>query len=393
MTDSTNSSIKMPIRRMNVDELDNNTTALFNTQRTNCITEIPQDIKLELLNGELKVLAGTKVYVPNSKNTDGSNKFDVVTITSDMQISPSGYASLKHILCALPNNRIQLLTLDTQQYSGSAAPSGQQYMFWYDTANNYVKYTADSGSTWQSGWCLPLAIVTIAYGTGVTSIDQVFNGFGYIGSTMFTLPAVKGLIPNGRNEDGSLKNIEFTTSSVLTFTNTYVNVQNAHWLITSSVLTINGAHSYNEAQNLNYNQTTAILACEFAISQTDSSGSITNWNPKTIFHALDWNDSSTISGWSMPSDQYIDLALGATDSSYTAPANGYLYLAKVAGVGGKFNSLQNQTTTLGTDCWGSDSTSWCRCYIPVRKGDVVKAQYNTTGDTKAFCFIYAEGKN
>ena len=89
MTDSTNSSIKMPIRRMNVDELDNNTTALFNTQRTNCITEIPQDIKLELLNGELKVLAGSIVYVPNGKNTDGSNKFDKVLITEDVSLDAS----------------------------------------------------------------------------------------------------------------------------------------------------------------------------------------------------------------------------------------------------------------------------------------------------------------
>lgn len=388
MTDSTNSSIKMPIRRMNVDELDNNTTALFNTQRTNCITEIPQDIKLELLNGELKVLAGSKVYVPNGFEADGvTPKFDAVVIDSDITYDASPFADIRTI--CLYYDKKQLVSQNTrfECFSGTSAPSEVQYALWYDTTNNLLKAITPS-SSWTSGCSLPICIIN-----GSTSIDQVFNGFGYIGSTVFALPGVKGLIPNGRNEDGSLKNIEFTTSSVLTFTNTYANVQNAHWLITSSVLTINGAHSYNEAQNLNYNQTTAILACELAISQSDSSGRITDWNPKTAFHTLGWNDNSIISGWSMPSDQSIDLALGATDSSYTAPANGYLYFAKVAGVGGKFNSLQNQTTTLGVDCWGSDSTSWCRCYIPVRKGDVVKAQYNTTGDTKAFRFIYAEGKN
>ena len=41
---------------------------------TNCLTEIPQDITLELNNGTLTLKAGSKVYVPN-----GSGVFDVVT--------------------------------------------------------------------------------------------------------------------------------------------------------------------------------------------------------------------------------------------------------------------------------------------------------------------------
>lgn len=308
-----------------------------------------------------------------------------MVIESNITYDVSVFADIRTV--CLSYDKKQLISRNThfECFSGTSAPSEAQYALWYDTTNNLLKVITPS-SSWTSGCSLPICIVN-----GSTSIDQVFTGFGYIGSTVFALPGVKGLIPNGRNGDGSLKNIEFTTSSVLTFTNTYTDVRNAHWLITGSGLTINGAYSYNEAQNLNYNQTTVDLTCEFAISQTDSSGRIIDWNPKTAFHVLDWNDSSTISGWSMPSDQCIDLALGATDSSYTAPANGYLYFAKVAGASGKFNSLQNQTTTLGADCWGNDSTSWCRCYIPVRKGDVVKAQYNTTGDTKAFRFIYAEG--
>lgn len=46
---------------------------------TNCLTEIPQDIKLELSNGTLTIKAGSKVYVPN-----GVGKFDVVTIQKDV---------------------------------------------------------------------------------------------------------------------------------------------------------------------------------------------------------------------------------------------------------------------------------------------------------------------
>jgi hypothetical protein len=72
--------------------------------------------------------------------------------------------------------------------------------------------------------CLPIAIVTT---TGVdskfASIDQVFNGFGYIGPTAFALPNVKVLIPDDINPDGSLKNIEITLDKVVTRTITWNN--------------------------------------------------------------------------------------------------------------------------------------------------------------------------
>ena len=59
--------------------------------------------------------------------------------------------------------------------------------------------------------------------SGFTSIDQVFNGFGYIGSTVFALPGVKGLAPNGRNADGSLKNTEVVCEGVSVYSTSAAN--------------------------------------------------------------------------------------------------------------------------------------------------------------------------
>lgn len=54
----------------------------MNTKFSNCITEIPQDIKLELNNNNTIVLKkGSIVYVPNGAN------FDKVTITQDVSDS------------------------------------------------------------------------------------------------------------------------------------------------------------------------------------------------------------------------------------------------------------------------------------------------------------------
>lgn len=185
------------------------------THITNCITEIPQDIKLELNNGTLTLKAGSKVYVPN-----GAGVFDVVTIDRDMSLSTTGL-SRQDMFCFRPQGNAFNYNTPYRFYSGSVAPSDSQYMTWYDTGNNLVKVTSDGGSTWISGYSLPLGLFTST--SKIDSIDQVFNGFGYIGSTAFALPGVKGLIPNGRNADGSLKNIEFTVDKVITITITWNN--------------------------------------------------------------------------------------------------------------------------------------------------------------------------
>lgn len=180
---------------------------------TNRILEIPQDIKLELNNGTLTLKAGSKVYVPNGFEQDGTTpKFDVVTIASDLSQNYSGWGTQKRLLTYnTTKNGLEAYELDTQTASGDTAPTvSYTYITWYDTANNLVKYTGDSGLTWTSGGSLPLAIFS---GADII-LYQVFNGFGYIGSTVFALPGVKVQGPDGKNEDGTYKNGILTVSSV-----------------------------------------------------------------------------------------------------------------------------------------------------------------------------------
>lgn len=54
--------------------------------------------------------------------------------------------------------------------------------------------------------------------TGVAFINQIFNGIGYIGSTIWVDKGIKVLIPDGRNEDGTLKNIEYEQPKIVTRT-------------------------------------------------------------------------------------------------------------------------------------------------------------------------------
>lgn len=276
---------------------------------TNCITEIPQDIKLELNDGTLTLKEGSKVYVP-----DGVGKFDEVVISSDKTATRT---DSQDCMAWYNTNTgtVQLFPV-VLFYSGSTAPSGQQFMFWYDTTNNKCKVTSDSGSTWVEGKSLPLCVVSTD-GNQISSIDQVFNGFGYIGSTVFALPGVKGLVPNGRNEDGSLKNEEFTVDKVCTKTvsaartngGLLVNkggIEVTNWLgdlendPTSSVAVF--TRYYNTVRNVVrvYNSgwsdiTTPVCLCGYYTS--NSSNAITSFTPKLPFRAVDYNDLPTITYW------------------------------------------------------------------------------------------------
>lgn len=286
---------------------------------TNCITEIPQDIKLELNNGTLTLKAGSKVYVPNGFESDGvTPKFDEVVIESDMSTSLSltSKSLIRHT-----NNNINTLTVENF-FSGSTAPNNYNIMVWYDTANNIIKYTTDKGVTWEEkGDSLVLGEMTSA-----SSIDQVFNGFGYIGSTVFALPGVKGLIPNGRNADGSLKNIETSVSSVslLTLQSSITLNGNGRFLLDASGNISARVGSYDEKNNyvLAGDGINKLDRCVFADNCTVTSGVINIFNPKTAFHAIDYNDFNSLS------NAVIDNKHQVVSAKPSVPTTGVFYYVR-----------------------------------------------------------------
>ena len=361
--------------------------ATYNFKRsiTNCITEIPQDIKLEFNNGTLTLKAGSKVYVPNGKNADGSNKFDEVVIAFDLSTAFDNN-NQKMVFVNPARNGINHCNVVNQQSSGETSTSTSSYNFWYDTTSNNVKLTNNSGSTWTSGYSLPICLVTKDSG-----IDQVFNGFGYIGSTIYALPGVKGLIPNGRNADGSLNNTEFTTQCVLT--NTYSSATGYY------VLRINNGNSINATDNVDYDEPGNLIYIQNTVYPSTvignviySAGVITSFQPKLQFRAVDYSDSSWVSAQAMPSGKYIDLTLGASGSTYTAPANGYFAISKPAGGTGQFHALTNVTAHMSIAGIPNFVGAGAEVFIPAKRNDKITVHYTTTG-TATFRFLYAEGEN
>ncbi len=111
----------------------------------------------------------------------------------------------------------------------------------------------------------------------------------------------------------------------------------------------------------------------------------------------------------MPStDKYIDLTLGASGTTYTAPADGYVYFQRYGSAQNtvvnaycsfKISSLENPTIIIESRAsqadWTKDTYGLMNAFFAIRKGATFIFNYRDFSDVKAdscfFRFIYAVG--
>lgn len=269
------------IRQESNGDVISNNKLLDTSTLTNCITEVPQDIKLELVDGVLTLKTGSKL----TEITETQ-----ITTTQDYVVNVGQPTGQRFLFARNLGNIIAFfVSISENTFSGSTQPTPiTATAYWYDTVNKVMKNTIDTGQTWgiYSGSTFPIASVIFDNGK-VTSIDQVFNGFGYIGSTVFVLPGVKGLIPNGRNADGTLKNTEVSTDNVKTRT---LNASNTgDWY-----LALNPNITWADVDNVIYDEESNIItnwgACCIYGRMQFTNGVITSFTPKLSFRAVDQND-------------------------------------------------------------------------------------------------------
>ena len=226
----------------------------------------------------LTLKAGSKVYVPNGFEEDGTTtKFDVVTIESDVSVYFAGVGRGQCMAFYQPD----VNTLGWYPTNECVSGTTQTGSVFYNTSTNTIKFIGEN----QRG-SLPFGIIYETNGSGISSIDQIFDWCGFIGSSAFVLPGVKGLIPNGFNANGTYKSIEFTTDKVLTTTRT--------WDIPASFI----------QKLFIYNRGKALGIQNYQI-ESDSMPTVNDWtvwyNPKENIQR--WNNSSNtltdISQWTV----------------------------------------------------------------------------------------------
>lgn len=254
---------------------------------TNCLTEIPQDIKWEFTNGILKLKAGSKISFGYR---------EPIILQNDLQIGRKS-SNAEFIMVNSDGLSVNYWRPEVC-YSGSTHPTVTGTAIYYNTDDGHFYYTTNSGSDWtQSGMSLPILLVQMKTESPyVKTVLKTFNGFGYIGNNTFILPGVKCKRTNGFNVDGSLNSIE-TTFTQVTIPSFDTEVDRPLYFINGDNSAISNfvsgnAYVYDKSiNNFITRNTKEVRNLCFAYSVTkDSTGRITSLTPNTAFHAVDYSE-------------------------------------------------------------------------------------------------------
>ena len=414
---------------------------LNKTQITNCLLEVPQRINVELNNSMLTLKAGSVVIVPYGTSAptmeigdtlnggeivdiswDGEKLFYYVKYDSDKVYSYTPSSSYDDV-CFIASGGYALSRGISSWFSGSSAPDYErQYQQWYDTMNNIVKHSSDYGQSWTSYDSFPFCVASVTQSVGYINIKNIFNGFGFIGSTIWCDKGVKGLASNGRNADGSLKNIEYTFSKLTLMT---ANVGQRMYLYRLVGYETACRYEYlyiqdeqPDASDFNYTGTNAwfsprdnywriyedgdwnivsLIPCAYADCGLTTAEYYrpNTFKTKQSFQALDYNDTEFIAHQAMPGSNYISLSLPASEGTLVAPADGYAVINATSTTSSSYISLniKDSTNTIGIlqdlkmvpEIGKTIATS-----LPVAKGEIIQVGYYGIS-LNFFRFVYANG--
>lgn len=253
-------------------------TAAIINKISNCLTKIPQDIKLSVSSGTLTLGSGSKAY---------SGSGSAINITQNLTASSSGAGSF--LVFAKADASALVLCPLANCSSGTSDPQTENTVY-YNTSTKTVSYYASANTPTEVS--LPLGVCTAS--GQITSVDHVFNGFGFIGSVPFVLPGVACLRTGGRNADGTLTSLASSFTQLIIPSNAEVILRTECYLSgnnNASMVAV-GSYAYNEDKNNFINISDGALRnlC-FAFSVTrDDTGRILFLTPQNVFHAVDYGD-------------------------------------------------------------------------------------------------------
>lgn len=109
-------------------------------------------------------------------------------------------------------------------------------------------------------------------------------------------------------------------------------------------------------------------------------------------HNLNAAGKSYVASLSAPSDTYEDLTLGASGQTYTMSHDGYLLIQKDYTASYQYISMAEVSSNYGMTFQSPTTTGNIRFSMRVRKGQVIKVNYNVGGTTGYFRLIYSVGE-
>ena len=180
---------------------------------SNCILEIPQNIKVTLENNVLTLKSGSTVV-------NGTSTYQTATSTQDSSTTLTLVQGRYLIFTRISDFPIIVYSLEScvSGNTDSLAGTGIRHI-WLDTTNKNVKLVFEDSSSAIRTY--PLCVIDVdsngvaSFAKDSNSNDMIFNGAGFIGHHAFVYPNVKALLPDKFNDDKSLKSESYISKSLI----------------------------------------------------------------------------------------------------------------------------------------------------------------------------------
>ena len=201
------------------------------------------------------------------------------------------------------------------------------------------------------------------------------------------------LINNNTVSTGSFYTYDNATSGVQgSSTSARVRTINLDASRSSSVYSGDGTDTKIQPQTIKAFYYIVIATTTKTDIQVDIDEIATDLNGKADTDLTNINNTAkiTMAHNAMPSNTYINLTVGASGTTYTAPADGYFAAVSNAGTGESWFVLTNSITGLGSYCQCPAGWDLQRASIPASKGDVITFDYGNV-TVRYLHFIYANG--
>ena len=194
---------------------------------SNCILEIPQNLKLTLENNVLTLKAGSIL-------TGTGSTYATTTTTADVSLTiSSSFSDGKYLIFPQASNSLgnpRAISGVSSGDSNSFPTTGlSDFSVYFNTDDKKIYRYSTSLSSWGV-WAPYYPICLIEMKSGVVSFakdsngnDMIFNGAGFVGHHAVVYPNVKGLGGNGVNTNGGLNSYKVSNNTLTIFDMTGAN--------------------------------------------------------------------------------------------------------------------------------------------------------------------------
>lgn len=204
---SENSDLYIPSQKATKTYIDTTMDTVGN-KISNCILEIPQNIKLEIVNNKVVIKSGTTIV-------DTGETYATYTYTSDYEYEPAaGWSSVKNTKFMIFGTHGQGYGYNINNIKSGTDVNADTIVFNTNDKKVYVNGTVNNGIQY------PICIVdvdangNVSFAKDSNGNDMIFNGACFVGHHAIIYPNVKGLSPEGFTTSGTLNSLMYRNSAV-----------------------------------------------------------------------------------------------------------------------------------------------------------------------------------